>query len=139
AQLRDVVRTGASDLLQLPTSDDDLTTCLERALDMAGRAVPVPTAVTATVAGAPTLGRVFTISSATGGCGKTFYATNLAAFLHKHNGQRVCLVDIDLQFGEVSTAMRLRPKFTIYDALERDEGSTADLEAHIDEYLVEHE
>jgi pilus assembly protein CpaE len=136
AHLRDVVRTGASDLLQLPASDEDLSGMLQRALDLAGKSVRVATTVPAA---SPTRGRVFTISSATGGCGKTFYATNLAAFLRHHTGQRVCVVDIDLQFGEVSTAMRLRPKYTIYDALERDEGSDAELEAHIEEYLVEHE
>jgi pilus assembly protein CpaE len=82
---------------------------------------------------------VFTIASATGGCGKTFYATNLAYFLTKYTGKRVCIVDLDLQFGEVSTALRLRPKYTIFDALQRQETDEAELANHIEEYTVTHE
>jgi pilus assembly protein CpaE len=90
-------------------------------------------------AGASSPGTVFTVSSATGGCGKTFYATNVAFYLAKHTGRRVCIVDLDLQFGEVSTALRLRPPYTIYDALSRDDTSEEDLQAHIEEYLVRHQ
>jgi pilus assembly protein CpaE len=143
ANLRDVVRAGAIDLLQLPTDDDELRAAIERGIELAGRAAPpLPVAATheldlAAPDGGP--GIVFTIASATGGCGKTFYATNLAAFLQRETGRSVCIVDIDLQFGEVSTALRLKPKFTIFDALQRDEDDEADLQAHIDEYLVRHE
>ncbi|MBW3591711.1 MAG: hypothetical protein KY393_07685, partial [Actinobacteria bacterium] len=83
--------------------------------------------------------RVFTVASASGGCGKTFYATNLAWFLHKWLGKRVCIVDLDLQFGEVSTALRLRPKYTIFDALQREDSDESDLQAHIEEYSVVHD
>jgi pilus assembly protein CpaE len=82
---------------------------------------------------------VYTIASATGGCGKTFYATNLAYFLTRFTQKRVCIVDLDLQFGEVSTAMRLRPKYTIFDALQRDDTDESDLQSHIEEYTVTHE
>jgi pilus assembly protein CpaE len=61
-------------------------------------------------------GSVITIASATGGCGKTFYATNLAAAL-ADAGHRVVLVDLDLQFGEVSVALRLQHPYSIYDGL----------------------
>jgi pilus assembly protein CpaE len=84
-------------------------------------------------------GIVYTISSATGGCGKTFYATNLAYFLTRYTQKRVCIVDLDLQFGEVSTALRLRPKYTIFDALQREDTDETDLQAHIEEYCVVHE
>src|SRR5205823_6311930 len=48
-------------------------------------------------AAAAGFGHVITVASATGGCGKTFYATNLAAALAEA-GHRVVLVDLDLQF-----------------------------------------
>jgi pilus assembly protein CpaE len=82
---------------------------------------------------------VFSTSSATGGCGKTFLATNLAYFLAHHTGKKTCVVDLDLQFGEVTTALRLRPRYTIFDALQREDTDEADLNAHIDEYMVAHE
>jgi pilus assembly protein CpaE len=142
ASLRDIVRTGAVDLLQLPVDDKDLAAAVERAIDLSTAAAEVavvaPTvAVAAPVAGGP--GIVYTISSATGGCGKTFYATNLAYFLSRYTQKRVCIVDLDLQFGEVSTALRLRPKYTIFDALQREDTDEADLQAHIEEYCVTHE
>lgn len=146
ASLRDIVRTGAIDLLQLPVEDADMVESLERAA-MLVRSAPEPVLVETVAAPEPEPhhprpnrpGIVYTISSATGGCGKTFYATNLAWFLHKWMGKSVCIVDLDLQFGEVSTALRLRPKYTIFDVLQREDADESDLQAHIEEYMVVHE
>jgi pilus assembly protein CpaE len=146
ASLRDIVRTGAIDLLQLPVEDAEMVESLERAAALA-RLAPEPTVVEAVAVPEPTSveprgnrpGIVYTISSATGGCGKTFYATNLAWFLHKWTGKSVCIVDLDLQFGEVSTALRLRPKYTIFDALQREDADESDLQGHIEEYMVVHD
>jgi pilus assembly protein CpaE len=143
ASLRDIVRTGAVDLLQLPVEDKELVEAVERALDLAGHTsavdAPGPVAAPSATASAEGPGIVYTISSATGGCGKTFYATNLAYFLTRYTQKRACIVDLDLQFGEVSTALRLRPKYTIFDALQREDTNEADLQAHIEEYCVVHE
>ncbi len=154
ARLRDVIRTGAIDLLELPATDDEVLEALERALELHDStldAVPTPEPVVQVVevaaaapvaaTGTPTRkGRVYAVASATGGCGKTFMATNLAYFLQTHGGGgRVCLVDLDLQFGEVSTALRMRPRYTIFDALEREESDTEFLQEHIEEYLSVHE
>jgi pilus assembly protein CpaE len=62
------------------------------------------------------LGRLVTVFSAKGGCGKTTFATNIAAVLAE-SGQRVCLVDLDLAFGDVAIAMQLKPSRTIADAV----------------------
>ena len=137
ARLREIVRTGAIDLLQLPVKDDELLESVQRAIELSSQqhaaAAPAP------AGGESSVGRVFTTSSATGGCGKTFYATNVAYFLTHYTGKRTCIVDLDLQFGEVSTALRMRPKFTIFDALQRDEENESDLAEHIEEYLVKHD
>ena len=143
ASLREIVSTGAIDLLQLPVEDKELAEAIQRGIDLATASAPAVTAAAVAPAvgqvspGGP--GTVFTISSATGGCGKTFYATNLAYFLTHYTGKRVCIVDLDLQFGEVSTALRLRPKFTIFDALQREDADETDLAVHIEEYTVAHE
>jgi len=154
ARLRDVIRTGAIDLLELPATDDEVLETLERALDLhqatlAAAPAPEPVlqfveAPAAAPGPAPAVptrkGKVYAVASATGGCGKTFMATNLAYFLQTHGGgSRVCLVDLDLQFGEVSTALRMRPRYTIFDALEREESEPEFLQAHIEEYLSVHE
>jgi pilus assembly protein CpaE len=145
ASLREIVQAGADDILRLPFDHDDLTMALERALDIGGRRLasvtpkPQPGVIPLPVTpAAPMQAKVFTVSSATGGCGKTFMATNMALFLARHTGKRVVLVDLDLQFGEVSTALRLRPNYTIYDALQREEDDF-DFGEHLDEFLVSHE
>jgi pilus assembly protein CpaE len=147
ASLREIVQAGADDILRLPFDSDDLVMALERALEIGGRRLagvaPKPQSGVTPLPAAPampTQAKVFTVSSATGGCGKTFLATNMALFLARHTGKRVVLVDLDLQFGEVSTALRLRPNYTIYDALHRD-GEDSDFEfgEHLEEFLVGHE
>jgi len=146
AAIREIVRTGACDLVQLPLDDKELRESLVRAIELSSAreaavpvAAPAPVVSPASVSAPRAPGRVFTTSSATGGCGKTFLATNLAYFLSHHTGARTCVIDLDLQFGEVTTALRLRPRYTIFDALQREDTDEADLQAHIDEYLVEHE
>lgn len=63
------------------------------------------------------LGRLVTIFSAKGGCGKTTLSTNLAAALADGGRRHVCLVDLDLAFGDVAIAMQLFPAHTIADAV----------------------
>ena len=147
--VRDIVRVGALDVMPYPVADEELACALERAVYVGRKlgavtpdAVPGPALVAsggaASLTGRPPPGRVFTVSSATGGCGKTFYVTNLAWFLGHQTGHRVCIIDLDLQFGEASTALRLRPRYSIFDALERGGTDESHLAEHIEEYLVVH-
>lgn len=62
-------------------------------------------------------GKVITVFSAKGGCGKTTLSTNLAASLADGGKRQVCLVDLDLAFGDVSIALQLFPAHTISDAV----------------------
>ena len=142
AALREIVRVGAVDVLHLPMEEGALGEALRRVVELS----QTHSLVSATTNGSSSNGSahrepgsVFTMSSATGGCGKTFLATNLAYMLAHYTGKQACVVDLDLQFGEVSTALRLRPKYTIFDALEKADNEDADLDAHIEDYLVQHE
>jgi len=58
---------------------------------------------------------IISIFSTSSGNGKTVTAINLAAGL-ANEGYAVCLVDLDLQFGDISTYLKLKPKVTITDA-----------------------
>ncbi len=62
-------------------------------------------------------GKIITVFSAKGGCGKTTLATNLAAALADRGRREVCLVDLDLAFGDVAIALQLFPAHTIADAV----------------------
>jgi Flp pilus assembly CpaE family ATPase len=65
----------------------------------------------------PERGRIITVFAAKGGCGKTTIAVNLAVSLAKHCDRRVCVVDLDLAFGDVAISVQLDPVRTIVDAL----------------------
>jgi pilus assembly protein CpaE len=62
-------------------------------------------------------GKVLLIFSAKGGCGKTTLAINLAHALCLNEKNRVALLDLDLQFGDIAIALQMDPKKTISDAI----------------------
>ena len=80
-------------------------------------------------------GKVVTVFAAKGGCGKTTMATNLAAALADGGKRRVCLVDLDLAFGDVAIAMQLTPARTLADAMHL--GTTLD-DAAVRSVVVSH-
>jgi pilus assembly protein CpaE len=63
--------------------------------------------------------RIITILSPKGGAGKTSAATNLAVGLASTHPRQVVLVDLDLQFGDVASNLRLMPKATMVDIARR--------------------
>jgi pilus assembly protein CpaE len=69
-----------------------------------------------------------------GGTGKTLTSCNLAVSLAS-NGQKVVLVDLDLQFGDVGLSLGLVPEKTIYDLAKA--GGSIDGEK-VDAYLMPH-
>lgn len=135
--LRDTVRAGALDVLRLPVADKTLLEAVEQAME-AGAAMHAALAdgrpQGTDKAGA---GTVIAVVSASGGSGKTFLATNLAYHLVSSQ-KRTCLIDLDLQFGELSTALRLKPRHTIHDLLATEEPE-ADFGNRLEEYLELHE
>jgi pilus assembly protein CpaE len=62
-------------------------------------------------------GQVLTVFAAKGGCGKTTLAVNLAAVLAAGGERSVCLVDLDLAFGDVGICLRAEPVRTIVHGL----------------------
>jgi pilus assembly protein CpaE len=56
------------------------------------------------------------VRSPKGGSGKTMVASNVAVTLAKQHPGEVVLVDLDLQFGDMSSALGIEPHYTIADA-----------------------
>ena len=81
-------------------------------------------------------GSVITIFSTKGGVGKTFISTNLAVSLAQNSDKRVCLVDLDLDFGNTVLALNLVPRFTILDIIDDIRNIDQDV---IESYLIPHE
>jgi pilus assembly protein CpaE len=64
-------------------------------------------------------GAIIAVTSPKGGVGKTTVATNLAVALARDSGMRVVIVDLDLQFGDVSSALGMPNRHSITDALSK--------------------
>ncbi len=62
-------------------------------------------------------GRLITVASPKGGVGKTTVATNIAVGLAGYLPDRVVLVDLDLHFGDVASALNLNPAYTLPDTI----------------------
>jgi len=115
---RAALRYGVKDVITDPGDEDAVRAAAARALEIAralrGRlAGGVPAGAEA--GGADPPGKVITVFSSKGGCGKTFLATNLAFALAATGGE-VALVDLDLHFGDVAIMLQLFPAHTIQDA-----------------------
>ena len=136
SSLRETVRTGAVDILRLPVPDAVLLEALEEALEVRWANPALPIREDRRPGDAR--GAVIAVVSATGGCGKTFFATNAAYHLQSKLKKRTCLIDLDLQFGELSTALRLKPKTTIADLLAQ-EGTAEDLGRRLQDAMAVHE
>ncbi|SDL41084.1 pilus assembly protein CpaE [Tessaracoccus oleiagri] len=61
-------------------------------------------------------GRVITVASPKGGVGKTTVTTNLAVGLSQLAPESVVLVDLDIHFGDVASALNLLPEYALPDA-----------------------
>jgi pilus assembly protein CpaE len=71
-------------------------------------------------------GLVVTVFSPKGGAGKTVVSTNLAVALNAGGAHRVCLVDLDLQFGDVAITVGLAPSRSMIDAVDQDRSLDGD-------------
>ncbi|MDR7866087.1 MAG: response regulator [Sporomusaceae bacterium] len=106
--LRRAMNAGAKDYLTKPFSGDELLQTIRQVYATAQQRGKV-------VAFEPKTekGTVTTVFSAKGGVGKTTIAVNLAVALAARTKQRVCIVDADLQFGDVSLFLNILPKATV--------------------------
>jgi pilus assembly protein CpaE len=111
---RDALRAGVTDVLSPDAVSHDVREVFDRALDVASRRRHnlVGDGLDATSSG-----RIITMLSPKGGSGKTTMCSNLAVALALEAPDQVAIVDLDTQFGDVSTALRLTPEHTLLDAV----------------------
>ncbi len=110
------LRSGARDLISPDVDATDLKAAIERGVARTVHKAPdVPD--DQRPSHAERRGRVLTIASPKGGCGKTMLATSLAYGLQMSEKGSVVIVDFDLQFGDVSSALGLRPEYTLGNAV----------------------
>lgn len=111
------MRAGARDIVDAAATIDELRAALGRVAQGVAirRSQPVDPVTAMPIAQAP--GRVLTVLSPKGGAGKTTLATNLAVGLAEGAPGGVVLVDLDVQFGDVATALGVSPEFTLADVV----------------------
>jgi pilus assembly protein CpaE len=128
--LQQALRAGVRDVLTLKGESGRVSAAVERIAVSLQSATPTP--VTTPTPSIPTpgdtevtsaaglehhTGRVITVFSTKGGAGKSVISTNLAVSLAQRTNEPVCLVDADLQFGDVTVMLKITPHHTIVDAV----------------------
>src|SRR4029077_6062314 len=108
------LRVGVRDVLAEEESDQALAEAIQRAGEAALRRRQ---AIVSALVERRRPQHVITVLSPKGGSGKTTLATNLAVGLASHLPGQVVLVDLDIQFVDVASALRLAPQHTLADAV----------------------
>lgn len=147
--LQQALRAGVRDVLALAGEADALAHAVQRlavTLDQAPRLTPAVadhgggTSAGESGGAASELeevnGQILTVFSTKGGSGKSMLASSLAVTLAQRSDKPVCLVDADLQFGDVAVMLKLTPHHTIVDAVSVLDRMDAPL---LDSLLVTHE
>ena len=112
ALVRSLIRAGAHDVVPLPLSLEELEASL----------APIQDELTKRqqAAGAAN-GRLVSVLKSVGGVGATALMNQLAtrfAQSQAAQGRETCLIDFDVQFGDVAFQLGLQPKLSLLDLLE---------------------
>jgi pilus assembly protein CpaE len=125
--LNRLFEVGADDVVRLPESPERVRFALQKVVARRRAA--------AAASSDTDRGEMVCVLGPKGGTGKTVTTTNLAAALATA-GNRVAVMDLDLQFGDLALCMGVRPETTIFDLAT----SPGSLDAEkLDAYLVPHE
>jgi pilus assembly protein CpaE len=111
ALVRSLIRSGAHDVVPLPLSFEDLATSL----------APLTEQLRQKAGGAAANGKVVSIIKSDGGVGATSLLSQLAirfAQQETAQGREACLIDLDLQFGDVAFQLGMQSKLSVADLLE---------------------
>lgn len=112
ALVRSLLRSGAQDVIPLPITIEDLEAAL----------VPLRTKMNERVAALKAnAGKLVSVIKSVGGVGATALLCQLAVRFARREAQydrHACVIDLDLQFGDVGFQLGLNPKFSLLDLLD---------------------
>ncbi|WP_043440681.1 AAA family ATPase [Arthrobacter sp. L77] len=110
------MRAGIRDVVEPDADPDAISVLLHRAVRSAAiRRRSLDTGGETGTGG--TTGRVIAVISPKGGAGKTTIASSLAIGLASSAPHGTVLVDLDLQFGDVASALAISPEHSVSDAV----------------------
>ncbi|HEU4672533.1 MAG TPA: AAA family ATPase [Candidatus Limnocylindrales bacterium] len=120
------LEAGADDVIARPFDDRELEVRLEALVFRFRRSKELaPTLAPSIIAGEPH--RIAVVFAPKGGVGTTTIAVNLAMAKAKDAPDKVVVVDLDLQFGQVATFLDVTPRQTLADVV-RDEQALREAE-----------
>jgi len=112
ALVRALVRAGAHDVVPLPLDIGDLETSISPIREQLSRRVEAEQTAN---------GKVVSVIKSLGGVGATALTAQLAIRAAENeaaHGREVCLMDLDVQFGDAAFQLGLQPTLTLADLLE---------------------
>ncbi|MCR4441599.1 MAG: response regulator [Peptococcaceae bacterium] len=128
--LRKAMAAGARDYLVKPFQGEELISAIKRVYLLESRRAAPGEDKTA----GKEKPQVITVFGTKGGVGKTTIAVNTAVLLAQAK-KKVAVVDLDLQFGDISVFLNLLPGRTIAELAQ--EGSEFDLDL-VESYMIPH-
>ena len=111
------LRAGACDVVHPEAEVPAVAAILRRAAQVAAASAPQNHGDGTSNGAGDSRGRVISVVSPKGGVGKTTVATNLAVGLARSAPHSTVLVDLDVQFGDVASALNLDPEHTLLDVV----------------------
>jgi pilus assembly protein CpaE len=134
--LRKAMAAGARDYLTKPPSREELLQTVHRIYELEKKRHLNQGAIFgAPVEKLKSLGKMISVFSTKGGVGKSTIAVNLAVVIAQLTRKKTIIVDLNLQFGDVTILLDLLPHRTISDLV----GEPDFLEPKIvDSYLINH-
>lgn len=118
--LHSLLRQGADEFVPYPLPEGELAQAIERMRTPGDTPEPAEAGKPSLKAGTQKNGALIVVHGLAGGTGATTMAVNLAwelANVGKNNPPKVCLLDLDLQYGSVSTFLDLPRREVVYDML----------------------
>lgn len=121
---------GAVDVLNIESDESEIIESIHKVEEV----IQLKLKADKEARGIVTEAKVVTVCSTKGGVGKTTISVNLAAAFKKQN-LSVAVLDLDLQFGDVSLMFDLQPTKTIYDWMKQ---SYENGDKSYDKFLLKH-
>lgn len=133
---RRAMMAGAKEYLTKPVASADLLASIHQVAELnrsdfgLRQSGPAPTAFTDN----STRKKIVSVFGTKGGVGKSVICTNLAYAAAQKSRNRVAIVDLDIQFGDVCILMNVEPRKTILELIQEGEESGKEM---LEDFLYE--
>jgi pilus assembly protein CpaE len=133
ASLHELLREGGDEFVPYPLPEGELAQAIDRVLTPPPAAPVAPEMENKLKATGDRNGVVIPVQGMAGGTGATTLAVNLAwelAIIDTENPSRVCILDLDFQFGSVSTYLDLPRREAVFEMLQDTEAMDSESFMH---------